>query len=62
MTLPQIVGHEQVWETFRRAIEQGRLASTFLFVGPGGIGKWSTACGLAQALLCETVPAKELRA
>ncbi|MHB8970872.1 MAG: DNA polymerase III subunit [Pirellulaceae bacterium] len=62
MTLPQIIGHEHVWETFRRAIDQGRLASTFLFVGPPGIGKWSTAFGMAQALLCEMVPAQELRA
>jgi DNA polymerase-3 subunit delta' len=62
MTLPRIVGHEPVWDTFRRAIDQGRLASTFLFVGPSGIGKWSTAFGLAQALLCETVPVRELRA
>jgi DNA polymerase-3 subunit delta' len=62
MTLPQIIGHDHVWETFRRALAQGRLASTFLFVGPPGIGKWSTALGLAQALLCETGPARELRA
>jgi DNA polymerase-3 subunit delta' len=62
MTLPRIVGHEPVWDTFRRAIDQGRLASTFLFVGPPGIGKWSTAFGLAQALLCETVPMRELHA
>ena len=54
MVLPKIMGHEHVFETFRRALEQRRLASTFLFVGPPGIGKWTTALSLAQALLCET--------
>ena len=34
-----IVGHDDVVERFRRALDRGRLASTFLFVGPGGIGK-----------------------
>ncbi|MHB0957303.1 MAG: DNA polymerase III subunit [Pirellulaceae bacterium] len=62
MNLPRIVGHDHVWETFRRALERGRLASTFLFVGPAGIGKRSTAVGLAQALLCESVPTQPLHA
>jgi DNA polymerase-3 subunit delta' len=54
MVLPKIVGHEHVLDTFRRALGQRRLASTFLFVGPPGIGKWTTALHLAQALLCES--------
>ena len=62
MVLPKIVGHEHVFETFRRALGQRRLASTFLFVGPPGIGKWTTALSLAQALLCETTPPDELQA
>jgi DNA polymerase III subunit delta' len=62
MALPQVVGHEHVFETFRRALEHGRLASTFLFVGPPGIGKWTTALSLAQALLCETTPSDQLEA
>ncbi|MEQ8791315.1 MAG: DNA polymerase III subunit [Pirellulaceae bacterium] len=49
-----IEGHDRVVEQFRRALTQGRLASTFLFVGPPGVGKRSFALSLAQALLCET--------
>lgn len=48
-----IEGHDAVVEQFRRAAARGRLASTFLFVGPPGIGKRSLAVKLAQALLCE---------
>lgn len=47
-----IEGHDQVVEQFRRCLERSRLASTFLFVGPAGIGKRAFAMQLAQALLC----------
>jgi DNA polymerase-3 subunit delta' len=52
MTWQGIEGHDDVVERFRRAIERGRLASTFLFVGPAGIGKRLFADRLAQVLLC----------
>ena len=51
-----IRGHDQVLAKFRCAVDRGRLASTFLFVGPAGIGKRTFALRLAQALLCETNP------
>jgi DNA polymerase-3 subunit delta' len=60
MRLPDIVGHEWVLERFRRNLQQGRLASTFLFVGPPGIGKRTTALHIAQCLLCETTPPDQL--
>ena len=50
----EILGHEEVAERFRRAVERGRLASSFLFVGPAGVGKRTFAIAAAQALLCES--------
>jgi DNA polymerase-3 subunit delta' len=55
-----IEGHDAVVEQFRRGLGRGRLASTFLFVGPPGIGKRLFAEKLAQALLCPHVPAEDL--
>ncbi len=47
-------GHADVLAQFRTALARGRLASTFLFVGPGGIGKRTVALHLSKALLCQT--------
>src|SRR5215213_9654872 len=47
-----IVGHDDVVEQFRRTLSAGRLASTYLFVGPPGIGKRRFAIELAHSLLC----------
>ena len=55
-----IEGHDEVVDQFRRAIRRGRLASSFLFVGPEGVGKRTFALRLAQALLCTTRPEAEL--
>jgi DNA polymerase-3 subunit delta' len=51
-----ILGHDQVVEQFRRTLESGRLASTYLFVGPPGVGKRRFALELAHALLCTESP------
>jgi len=51
-----IYGHDDVVEQFRRALGCRRLASSFLFVGPEGIGKRSFALKLAQTLLCPARP------
>ncbi|MEX2113591.1 MAG: DNA polymerase III subunit delta', partial [Pirellulales bacterium] len=56
MSWQGIEGHDAVGEQFRRALERGRLASTFLFVGPAGVGKRLFAEKLAQALLCQQSP------
>jgi DNA polymerase-3 subunit delta' len=53
MPWQDILGHDEVVEQFRRAISRGRLATSFLFVGPGGIGKFTFATRLAKALLCQ---------
>ena len=55
-----IEGHDPIVERFRQALARGRLASTFLFVGPSGIGKRAFALRLAQALLCHERPAASL--
>lgn len=47
-----IIGHDDVVEQFRRTLVSGRLASTYLFVGPPGVGKRRFAIELAHALLC----------
>jgi DNA polymerase-3 subunit delta' len=48
-----IAGHDEVVERFRRILRAGRLASTYLFVGPEGIGKRRFALELAKTLLCQ---------
>ncbi len=53
-------GHDRVVEQFRRAIARGRLASTFLFVGPDGVGKRAFALRLAQTLFCPLRPAEAM--
>ena len=55
-----LLGHDSILDRFRRTIRAGRLASTFLFVGPPGIGKRSFALQLAQGLLCERRPEEKL--
>jgi len=55
-----IDGHDEVVAKFRAMLARGRLASTFLFVGPAGIGKHAFARRLAQALLCQTRPVEAL--
>jgi DNA polymerase-3 subunit delta' len=49
-----IEGHDAIVERFRRSLTRGRLAGTFLFVGPAGIGKRAFAHKVAQSLLCQT--------
>jgi DNA polymerase-3 subunit delta' len=50
-----ILGHDVVVEQFRRTLAAGRLASTYLFVGPPGVGKRRFAIELAHSLLCTEV-------
>lgn len=54
--LDQVVGHQDVIENFLSAFEHNKLGHSYLFVGPSGVGKKTTALGLAQALLCEKSP------
>lgn len=53
MSWKDFLGNAPILERFRLAHQRGRLAGTFLFVGPAGVGKRTFAFKLAQALLCE---------
>jgi DNA polymerase III subunit gamma/tau len=54
-----IVGQEPVVRTLRRAIETDRVSHAYLFSGPRGTGKTSTAKVLAMGLNCENGPTPE---
>ena len=58
-TFQTIAGQEPVVRTLRRAIETGRVAHAYLFSGPRGTGKTSTAKVLAMGVNCENGPTPE---
>ena len=55
-TFTDVVGQDHVTETLRASIREGRIGHAFLFSGPRGTGKTSTARILAKALNCAKGP------
>lgn len=55
-TFDDMVGQEHVVRTLKNAISRNRIAHAYLFVGPRGTGKTSTARIFAKALNCTGGP------
>ncbi len=55
-----LIGHEDIRRWLATAIRQRRLAGSFLFVGPAGVGKKTVAKLVARTLLCERVAPIEM--
>lgn len=54
-----LVGQNHVVRSLQSALKSGRISHAYLFTGPRGTGKTSTARLLAKALCCEKGPAAE---
>ncbi|HNS49585.1 MAG TPA: DNA polymerase III subunit gamma/tau [Anaerolineae bacterium] len=56
LTFDQVVGQEPITKTLRNALRQGTVRHAYLFTGPRGTGKTTTARLLAKAVNCKASP------
>jgi DNA polymerase III subunit delta' len=57
MSLPDLIGHEEIRGILASALARGQLPGSLLFHGPAGIGKQRLGLWLAQLMVCETAAA-----
>jgi DNA polymerase-3 subunit gamma/tau len=54
-TFDEVVGQDHITRTLKKAVESGRLSHAYLFSGPRGCGKTSTARILAKVINCSNL-------
>lgn len=56
MSFAKLIGNERNKKILQRLLERGRIASTFIFAGPDGVGKRQFALTMAKAANCQKAP------
>ena len=54
-----IIGQERAILPLQRALQSGHISHAYLFMGPVGVGKYTTALGMARAIILSSDPQGE---